>query len=412
MSFDPDDLKNYRPVSNLSFLSKVLERIILSQLNEHLNHNNLLNPLQSAYRPNHSTEPALLRIVNNLLTAMDNNKICILTLLYLSAAIDTIDHQILLTRLQHSFGISGPALSWFSSYLCNRTHAVTINSLQSEHTTLHYGVPQGSVLGPVLFVLYTQPLFNLVSKHAVNHHAFADDSQLYEISTLDAIHQSIETLQNCTTDVKSWMTANKLQLNDNKTEAMIILSNRMSVHSPLPSVIHIGDADVPFVSSVKNLGVTLDSNLSMSQHISNTCKASYIQIRHISSIRHLLTTQATQTLVCSLVLSRLDYCNSLLSGCPQYLLDKLQKVQNAAARLVCKAKKSDHIHPILETLHWLPVTYRIQYKISTICFNSISRTAPQYLSDLLQPYTPARQLRSASDTRTFVPPPPPPPSPV
>ena len=196
------------------------------------------------------------------------------------------------------------------------------------------------------------------------------------------------------------MIANKLQVNDNKTEAMIILSNIMSVHSPLPSVIHIGDADVPFVSSVKNLGVTMNSNLSMSQHISNTCKAAYIQIRHISSVRHLLTIQATQTLVCSLVLSRLDYCNSLLSGCPQYLLDKLQKVQNAAARLVCKAKKSDHIHPILETLHWLPVTHRIQYKMS-ICFNSISGTDPQYLSDLLQPYTPARQLRSASDTRTF-----------
>ena len=123
-------------------------------------------------------------------------------------------------------------------YLCNRTHAVTINSLQSEQTTLHYGVPQSSILGPELFILYTQLLFNLVSKHAVNHHAFADDNQLYKISTLDAIHQSIETLQNCTTDVKSWMTANKLQLNDNKTEAMIILS----VHSPLPSVIHIGDA--------------------------------------------------------------------------------------------------------------------------------------------------------------------------
>jgi len=134
---------------------------------------------------------------------------------------------------------------------------------------------------------------------------------------------------------------------------MIILSNRMSVHSPLQSVIHIRDADVPFVLSVKNLGVTLDSNLSMSQHISSMCKAAYIQIRHISSIRHLLTTQATQTLICSLVLSCLDYCSSLLSGCPQYLLDKLQIVQNAAARLVCKAKKSDHIHPILETLHWL-----------------------------------------------------------
>ena len=183
---------------------------------------------------------------------------------------------------------------------------------------------------------------------------------------------------------------------------MIILSNRMSVHSPLRSVIHIGDADVPFVSSVKKLGVTLDSNLSKPQHISNTCKAAYIQIRYIGSIRHLLTTQATQTLVCSLVLSRLDYCNSLLSDCPQYLLDKLQKVQNAAARLVGKANKSDHIHPILETLQWLPVTHRIQYKISTICFSSISGTAPRCMSYLLQPYTPARQLRSTSDTRIFV----------
>ena len=178
---------------------------------------------------------------------------------------------------------------------------------------------------------------------------------------------------------------------------MIILPNKMSIHSPLPSLIHIGDADVPFVSSVKNLSVTLNSNLIMSQHISNRCKSTYIQIKHISSIRH-LTTQATQTRVCSLVLSRLDYFNSLLSGCPQYLLGRLQKVQNAAVTLV---RKSEHIHPILETLRWLPVTHHIQYQISTIRFDSISRTAPHYLSDHLQPYTPARQLRSASDQLSY-----------
>ena len=126
---------------------------------------------------------------------MDNNKICILTLLDLSATFNTLDHQIYFTRLQHSFGISGPALSWFSSYLCNRTHAVTINSLQSEHTTLHYGVPQGSVLGPMLFILYTQPLFNLISKHAVSHHAFANDNQLYKVSTLDALFDAENWIQ-------------------------------------------------------------------------------------------------------------------------------------------------------------------------------------------------------------------------
>ena len=167
------------------------------------------------------------------------------------------------------------------------------------------------------------------------------------------------------------------------------------------AVSHIEYAYVPFVLSVKNHGVTLDSNLSMSQHINNTCKAAYIQIRHISSIRHLLTTEATQTFVCSLVLSRLDYCNSLLLGCPQYLLDKLHQVQNAAARFVCKAKKSDHIYPILETEL---VTSNTSHSIQNFNFNFISGTAPQYLSDLLQPYTPARQLRSASDTRTLSPP--------
>ena len=126
-----------------------------------------------------------------------------------------------------------------------------------------------------------------------------------------------------------------------------------------------------------------------------------MQTRPISSIRHFYHAR-TQTLVCSLVYYRLDYYNSIVSGCPVYLLDKLQKVQNAAARLVCKAKRSDHIQPILQSLHWLPVTHRIQHKTTTICFNPLSGKSTQYLSDLIQPYTPTRKLRSASDTRTFV----------
>ena len=167
-SLDPRDLKNYHSVSNLPFLSKVMKRLVLSQLNEHLNYNNLFSPLKSAYRPNHSIETALLRVFRGLLTALDNNKICILTLLNSSAAFDTIDHQILLTRLQQSFGIFGSALSWFRSYLSNRTQAITVNGLHSQQTTIHFGVPQGSVLGPVLFILYTQPLFDVVEKHTVN----------------------------------------------------------------------------------------------------------------------------------------------------------------------------------------------------------------------------------------------------
>uniref|UniRef100_UPI003AF53422 reverse transcriptase domain-containing protein n=1 Tax=Thiolapillus sp. TaxID=2017437 RepID=UPI003AF53422 len=154
-SLDQNELKNYRPVSNLSFVSKIIEKLVLSQLSDHLSANSLYNRFQSAYRPGHSTETALLKIVNDLLLALDDGNVSLLALLDLSAAFDTIDHSILLHRLHHDFGIQGTALDWFSSYLTNRTQSVSIHCYTSEPAPISFGVPQGSVLGPVLFVLYT-----------------------------------------------------------------------------------------------------------------------------------------------------------------------------------------------------------------------------------------------------------------
>ena len=168
-------------------------------------------------------------------------------------------------------------LSWCRFYLSNRALAITINGQQFQQTTLCFDVPRGSVLCPVLFIFYTQPFFGMLKKHTVNHHAAAYGNQLYKVSTPDEIHQSTEALQNCVTNVRSWLTVNKLQLNDTKIEVMIVLSNRSPFHTSLPSVTHIDDADVLFVSSVKNLGLTLDSNLSMSRHIKNTCKTAKLQ---------------------------------------------------------------------------------------------------------------------------------------
>ena len=194
---------------NLPFLSRITEIIVLSQLNDHLISNKLFSPLQSAYKPHHSTETALLKVVNDLLTAPDNGKICILTLLDLSAAFDTIDHNILLHRLEHTFGISDSALSWFRSYLSDRTQIVTVNGLRSDETLLSLGVPQGSVLGPaVLFVLYTQPLFKLIKKHFIQHHAFANDYQLHKETIPNQIQTTIEIMQNCITGFKLRMTHN------------------------------------------------------------------------------------------------------------------------------------------------------------------------------------------------------------
>ena len=358
---DPNSLKNYRPISNLYFLSKVTEKIVFSQLSAYLNANNLFPTFQSAYRPGHSTETALLNMMNDIMHALDNGDVTVVTLLDLSTAFDTIDHNFLCQRLEHLYGISGTPLNWFRSYLSNRTQTVTINNKLSQPTLLNFGVPQGSVLGPILFILYTNPLTTLIRRHSISNQSFSDDTQLLDSCRPDQIDTSVQGMQDCISDVKTWMTSNKLKLNDDKTECLLIVSNRTSLPNPHPTSIHIGDTDILFSLQAKNLGVTLTNNLSMEKHVTNICRSAYIEIRRISNIRHHLTIDATKTLLCAFVLSKLDYCNSLLSGSPRHLLDKPQKVQNSAARLVFKALKHEHIKPILQKLHWLPVVSRIQY---------------------------------------------------
>ena len=359
--------------------------------------NNLLNQFQSAYRPGHSTETALLKIVNDLLLSLDDGKISLLASLDLSAAFDTIDHAILLHRLQHDFGLSGTVLDWFSSYLSGRIQSVSVHSHTSVPASVSCGVPQGSVLGPILFVLYTTPLSAVIERHSILHHSYADDSQLQNSATPDRLPDLIDSMRLCIDDIKDWMTANKLKLNDDKTEVMIISSSRMSTALSIPDSFDIGNASVPFSDTVKNLGVTLDCHLSLKTHVLNLVRTANFELRRIGSIRSLLTTEATATLVSAFILSRLDYCNSLLSGCPRSLILRLQKVQNNAARLILRISKFEHISPHLASLHWLPIDSRIKYKLACICYNSLSTNSPPYLSELLTVYTDSRQLRSCSD---------------
>ena len=397
-TLDPNDLKNYRPVSNLPFISKVLEKIVLNQLLNHLKINKLLPCYQSAYRAAHSTETALLRILNDLLVANDESKISVLVLLDLSAAFDTIDHSILLSRLHHTFGITDTCLAFLRSYLTDRTQFVSVSGSTSNLVPLRYGVPQGSVLGPVLFLLYTQPLAGVIEHHSVSHSEYADDTQLYDSAVQDQLPSMLTNVEQCIINVKDWMTKNKLQLNDSKTEALLI-SSKTSCN--LPHSLSVCGTPVPIVSSARNLGVMFDSSAAMKTQINKVCQACYLEIRRIGSIRHFLTTEATKVLVTSLILSRIDYCNSLLAGLPQSLLESLQKVQNCAARLIFKSRRSDHVTPLLMQLHWLPVSYRIQYKLSVLCYQIIRSFAPLYLSDLTKIYVPSRSLRSSADERTF-----------
>ena len=205
-NLDHNNLSNYRPVSNIPFMSKLLEKVALLQLNSHLISNELYSTFQSAYRANRSTETALLRILHDLLLATDSGQVSLLTLLDLSAAFDTIDHSILLSRLHETFGISNKALSWFESYLSGRTQTVSVNGILSSPTSLDCGVPQGSVLGPVLFSLYTTPLADIIRRHNINHHCYADDTQLYNSETPQNINSILQITSECFLDIQSWMT--------------------------------------------------------------------------------------------------------------------------------------------------------------------------------------------------------------
>jgi len=212
-TLDKNQLSNYRPISNLSLISKIIERVVKSRLTDHLTYNKLLNPQQSAYCKHHSTETALLYIHDHLINTIGSQKLSCLCLLDLSAAFDTIDHSILLTRLSSWFGIHGSVFNWFKSYLSSRSFHVRCNKTFLSLCTSSCGVPQGSVLGPLLFIMYTTPLSTLISSLSLNHHLYADDTQLFFSFYPPNFDSCIIHLQNALQQISSWMTANLLTLN-------------------------------------------------------------------------------------------------------------------------------------------------------------------------------------------------------
>lgn len=404
-SLDAEQLKNYRPVSNLTFLSKVIEKIVAARINNHLSTYQLHEPMQSAYRECHGTETALVCVQNDLLRALDQKQAVYLVLLDLSAAFDTIDHNILLDRLQHDIGIQGLALKWVRSYLHDRYQSVTINGESSSVILLSYGVPQGSVLGPKFFTVYSAPVAQICRQHSLNVHMYADDTQLYlafDLSSIGDDENILSRVEVCIADIKRWMTLNKLKLNEDKTEFLIISTpqqkHKISTHS-----IDVCDTLVNAVPSARNLGAVFDSSLTMEVHVTSLCQGAYCRLRSINSIRNSLSQQATEILVHAFVSSRLDNSNALLSGLPNRLIQKLQKVQNAAARTVLRLKKYDHISLALKKLHWLPVKQRIQYKIILLTWKALHNEAPLYVRNMLTPYQPTRQLRSGDQMLLQVP---------
>ena len=230
--------------------------------------------------------------------------------------------------------------------------------------------------------MYIKPLSAIIDSHSIIHHSFANDLQLQMFAPPDRICELLHSIHSCISDAKAWATVNMLKLND-KTELMLVTSKSTKYLHNLPTSITIGNARVPFKQSVKILGFTLDCHLTMNAHVTNIARTCYFELRRLASIRRFLTSTATVTLVSAFVLSRIDYCNSLLFGSNHDVTSHLQRIQNYAARVILCLPKSSSITTHSKSLHWLPVKIRSTYKIACLCNHCHSSTAPSYVADML-----------------------------
>jgi hypothetical protein len=388
--------KNYRPVSNLAFLGKLIERAVALQIVDHMQANGLMDMFQSAYKMYHSTETALLRVQNDILMQLDKTNAVVLVLLDLSAAFDTIDHAILLKRMAKRCGFKGTVLKWIKSYLSDLKQKVVIDDEESVTKDIKYGVPQGSVLGPILFTIYMLPLGELIRKHGLEYHIYADDTQLYiAFSPIDK-NESTKAkynIEKCIKIIKDYLLENKMKLNDDKT-VLLIIGTSTQLKKVNFDDINIGTINIKSTNKAKNLGVIFDDEMKLTHHVNNICRTGFYNIKNFAAIRKHLDLETAKVAAHAFVTSTLDYANSLLYGLPKKQINKIQLVQNAATRVVMKLMKYDHITEARKKLHWLPIEARIDFKIIVLTWKGLNNMAPSYIRDMLKINERRTDLRS------------------
>ena len=346
---DKSDCSNYRPISVLSNVAKILEKIVYNQLISYINENNILTNSQFGFRKSHSTTTSLLKSTNKWLLNIDKGLINGVLFLDPRKAFDTVDHKILIDKLK-LYGITGNTLNWFISYLDKRYQTCKVNNVRSSRKLIECGVPQGSNLGPFLFLLYVNDLPNCIDQTEPS--MFADDTN---ISTSAGSVEKLETQLNIDLDkIYRWLVANRLTLNVSKTEYMIIGSRHNLRKIDKDPVIKIGSETVKRVHTSKSLGVIIDDKLKWEDQIDSISKKVSRGIGAIKLIKPYVPKKCLSQVYNALVQPYFDYCSLVWQNCKLELQSKLQKLQNKAARIITGDNWEIRSKDVLNKLNWLP----------------------------------------------------------
>ena len=387
-SGDPDLISNYRPISIVPIMAKVVERLVQRQLSSYMSHNHLLSSSQHGFRSLHSTETALLSVTNRIFSNMDRGHVSLLCLLDLSKCFDVIPHSQLLSKLQ-LYGIDP---TWFSSYLTGHTQSICISSSSGDRVVSKplpntMGVFQGSALGPLLFTIFANDL----SLHAPDAHVtqYADDTQVLISDVKRNLPNLIQRMESTLTSLASWFHAHGLKLNTSKTE-ILLLGTRQNTRDLSPVSVRVGGETIQESPYVKNLGVMFDRHLTWDAHVSDVvrrCVGLLIGLRHL---RHYLPQHVMMTVVQGLVISRVRYCLSVYGNGSAANDARLMKVLNFATRVVAGLRKFDHVSHARDRLGLRTPRQMCDLQTVTVAHKVRVLGEPETLASLFRTYADAR----------------------
>lgn len=374
---NPTEISQLRPISILPTMSKILEMIMHQQISEYVLAHKIIPPIQSGFRPNHSTATALTHITDDIIHNTDESKLTCLILLDFSKAFDTLDHSILCNKLIF-FGFDVQSVTFIRSYLSDRTQRVCLRSNVSDPLSVKFGVPQGSILGPLLFSIYISDFHTVVTACDVHH--YADDTQLYYNFSVNDLFTANRKINEDLNSLLKISLVHKLKLNSNKSQVILFGPKKKRLIANDLLTISLGDTELKIVNECKNLGVWFDSDLRFTKHINQLLKTSYSTLKQLYPQRNIMNQNLKLKLCESLIFSRLSYCDVLVgSNLLKVDINRLQMIQNSCIRFSYGIRKFDHISHKFEDAGWMKIDDMYRYHFLCFTHKILISNRPSYL---------------------------------